>query len=336
VVNPRQRVAADVLRRFAPASVVGIIVCAAGAAPPPDELNAWATQFAQALESRGGSVSDKPVTFSDDAMNEPGVLPIAQRLILYKTVVTGDTTDLSPGSINALRIGIGGGDAEAIAITPICEAPIEIAPGGPDDSVVFYRLITTGQLVTGVKNSAALQRHMLAAFEGGEPGLTFDAQSATAATDQGLASEDLRVTWMEATATPASPVAQVSPEVTSLQAKLTEIAQGIVKFGIDRQPEPLQMVKGQFYVNATREVVREELESTRGVEVSGWAAVYGDRVLLLTLVETQGAAFIVDGQLGQVFGPYEAGTMLLPAVVDALWTGGRIEPGDPLVLFAAN
>lgn len=96
------------------------------------------------------------------------------------------------------------------------------------------------------------------------------------------------------------------------------------------------MVSGEMYTNATREIVSLELAGRKDVRVTGIAAVYHDNVLLLTLVETRGAAFLVDGQQSEVFGPYAGGTRLLPAVVDTLWASGRITPGEPVILYSAN
>ncbi len=324
------------LRIFVLAGGVGTCAAVAMGSSPADELVSWSKHFVHALQTKMPSPGSQDAVFTEPSLNQPGSLPIAQRLILYRTLVTGETIDFGQGSINAALIGIGPVDGSEISIRPVCGGAVEVISGGEENIALFTNLITSGSLVTGSESLAVLERHVSAAFGGETPGVRYDVLGKSQVQSDGLVSHDMRVTWMQATSTPAVPTMDVPEVALELRTQLIDLTAGIVKFGIDRQPRPSEMVSAEMYTNTTRDVIATELKE-RGIgDASGWAAVYGDNVVLLTLVETKGAAFVVDGQLGQVYGPYQAGTMLLPAVVDALWTGGRIELGQPVALFAAN
>lgn len=337
VVNFKGRCASMPLRMLVLAGGIGAMVSVAAAAPPANELASWSKHFMRALQTRAASPGSQDAVFTEPSLNAPGSLPIAQRLILYRTLVTGETMDFSEGTINSAVIGVGPGDmTEITPVTPVCGGPVEAISGGEESISIFTSLIGSGSLITNSDNAVVLERHIAAAFGGESPGVRYEVAGRSKVEGNGLVSQDMRVSWMEATTSPAIPTMNVPQSALELRTQLLDLTAGIVKYGLDRQPTPSEMVRAQLYTNTTRDVIATELRQTGNGQASGWAAVYGDNVVLLTLVETKGAAFIIDGQQGQVYGPYQAGTMLLPAIVDALWTGGRINLGDPVALFAAN
>lgn len=296
-----------------------------------DEVRTWAGQFVRALERRP---ANDAITFSDPTLNEPGSLPIAQRLIVYRTLIADGTLDPTDIGLNSVEVG-SENDVSIEPISRVCNGGVEVIDD-PGDVVMFRDFMETGRLTTGTGDPRRVERHIRAALGIAGDQIAFESAQGPSVSDVGLTSQDLRITWMDATMHPASPAGDLGANVASLQKDLKAIVQGISEFGVDRQPSPRSMVSGEMYTNATREIVSLELAGRKDVRVTGIAAVYHDNVLLLTLVETRGAAFLVDGQQSEVFGPYAGGTRLLPAVVDTLWASGRITPGEPVILYSAN
>lgn len=325
-------------------SRLGVVGCALAILAVPaasfagsntDQEGAWSEFFWHRVVHGVPHPNAAGFEFNGVEWSRPGYLPTATDLFVLDAIYSGRSPD-SDGVVGLVQSKAIGTDRETELVSeqPVIE-PID------ECAVVVAQIVQAAEArlaadgVSTRTSSEAFRRHLVAATAGELGTTTFTPAERIEAINGHLVTHGLTVRSVKATAEPAA-IAPATRQSERLAMELDRIAHGIFAHGLDRQPDPVAMVRGgEWYENITRDIVADELDGAP-VHVSGWAAVFGDSVRLVTVVQYGGGAFVVDGSDGSVSGPYSAGVSVYQTIADAMIGASQMRPGDPLLIFAAN
>ena len=314
-------------------AAVGVVVvvgaaCGQARATTP-EMETWTNYFEHLLVSGVPHPDAAEFRFSEELSNEDGSFPLGPSM-----AVADDSVSTRPGVV-ACPVEIGQEDfsrASSVAsAAETCEC--DIAQALATTAPVAIEHARTGDLVTPMETVDQVIGHVeLASRHSGS--ITSSGRLTVRGTS--LVTGDVVV---EPQPIPdAEFVANASERTRTLGAQLSDLAAGIHDYSLDRQPNPLAMLRGEMYENMTRELLASELRGSAfaDVELRGLAVVYGDRVRLVTAAVSDEAVFVVDGSTGIVTGPYATGTTAESAAASSLWLQGELDQPREVLVFAAD